>query len=128
MPDTDVTELLSDPDFVEPLNVSQAAETVGTNGRVTITLTPVSPVPYAVIQPEKGQHFVRTPDMQYLPRSIKIWTTYPLTGPAPGRQPDRIVWAGDTFVPTMVRNWMHFGQGYVYAEADSIDATDQTPQ
>lgn len=130
MPLIDVTDILSDPDFSEALTIVRRAYTIGDNGRQTITPTTVTPKPAGVVVP-KNLDIFKTPDYQTLPRLITIYSPFMIQGPAKSGQknylPDYIIWGGDTFIVTAVEVWSHFGQGWVKAEAASIDSVDMSP-
>lgn len=131
MPLLDVSEVLSDPLFTEPMNVYRRTETVGSNGRTVITRTRVRPVPTGVIMPKDsvigGNAIQRNPDEQHRGSALLIYTQFRLRGPSPGFQPDVVVWNGDDYVVTLVNDYSHYGAGYIQVELSSMTSVDNPP-
>jgi hypothetical protein len=125
MPLIDTSELLTDPDFVETVQVIRRAETISDQGRVSTQNVSYDVI--ASVQPQTDQPMIRGPDQQNLPQLIQVISQWRLRGIAPGYQPDLVVWNGTTFVVNKVFNWSHFGLGFVMAECSSMDHLDQPP-
>lgn len=131
MPDLDVTDILSDPDFCETLTIKRRAQTVGTNGRASTTTTTISPPPVGVVQPVSDQPLVRGPDQQNLPRLLEVHTPFRLRSASRSGgvtyQPDILVWNGDDYIVNKVQDWSRYGAGWVQADCSSIASTDAAP-
>lgn len=124
MADLDFSDLLVDPDLSDNFNVLRRAETVGTNGRTTVTETTYSGV-VGVLTPSSPQDLKIVPEDQLMERHLTITTKFRLQGPSPGVLPDYVQWGGDTFVVIEIEPYTHFGGGFVKAVCGSIDTVDQ---
>lgn len=131
MPLIDVSDLLLDPDFAQALTIQRRVEVVGTNGRTTITPTTISPAPFGVILPVDtaigGNALERGSDQQHRGAALEVITKFRLQGPAPGFQPDVIVYDGNSYVVTIVNTLTRYGAGFMRAECSSMDSVDNTP-
>jgi len=112
MPDLDVTELLGDPDFCESVVVTRRAETVGANGRSSVSSS--TQTVQAVVAPGVSRTF-RLPEGQGAEGTVTVHTTFRLTGPANGYQPDLVQWRGSQYTVMEVNDYSHFGAGFVEA-------------
>lgn len=132
MPALDVSELLLDPDFAEPLTIQRRVDNVRPNGRNAIAWNTVFPAPYGVVLPKDtalaGNELERAPDGQYRGAALTVHTKFRLRGPSPGYQPDVMVWEGDPYVCTLVNNYSHYGAGFVQAEFTSMPTIDHPPR
>jgi hypothetical protein len=126
MPLIDVDDILTDPDFVEPITVLRRAQQISNTGRVS-TLNQTFAGILACVQPQSDQPMIRGPEQQSLPGLISVHTLFRIRGIAPGYQPDIVIWNGTQFVVNKVYNWSQYGRGYVMAECSSMDSTDQPP-
>lgn len=126
MPLIDVAELLTDPDFVEPITVIRRQQLISEQGRVSTVNQSYDGV-LASVQPQSDAPMIRGPEQQNLPGLISVHTQFRIRGISPNYQPDLVVWNGTTFVVNKVFNWSHYGLGYVRAECSSMDSTDQPP-
>lgn len=107
----DVTDLLADPDFVEPapLTVRRSAVSVNEHGRKVAT--PSVSLFTAVVTQNGGADLVRGPDGSMISGDIVIHTTFRLT------EEDDVIWKGTTYTVKNVRDWSSFGRGFVCAIA-----------
>jgi hypothetical protein len=100
-----VVELLSDPDFVEPVVVVRNTETVGPDGMVSYT--PQSFTILASIQ-SNTDTLVMEPDFARTSGSYEIITTFPLATASNLDKADTVLWRGCEYVVTAVGrfgNW-----------------------
>lgn len=123
MPDIDVNEVLTDPDFASTFSVRRQAESIGLNGRVVITPTTINDLSGTIV-PEEPSDQQRTDDRQTTSRVIKIFTAFRLRALATSKQPDVVIWQGVEYTVKKLKNFTQFGQGYVEADAESMNATD----
>lgn len=132
MPDLDVSELLSDPDFAEFLTVERRTEMVGANGRARKVPTIITPKPVGVVLPVDtaigGNAMERNPDEQHRGAALEIHTRFRLRGPAPGGEPDVIIRDGNRFVVTIVNDYSRFGRGFMKIECSSMESIDEEPE
>lgn len=125
MPDLDVSDLLLDPDFCEPLSIYRRPVTM-VKGRQQIASQLVQPFPVGVVFSISGE-LMRATDQQNLPTTIVVHTPFRLRGPAKGFQADIVNWNGDNFVVRAVDNYSHYGAGFVAAICSSEDMIDNAP-
>jgi hypothetical protein len=69
----------------------------------------------------------RVPDYQYMNKAITIYTQCALQGPAPGYQPDEILWHGSQFIVRALDDYSGYGNGWLMVIALSIDHVDPAP-
>lgn len=133
MPAIDVSDVLLDPDFCEPLTIIRRAQTVSNKGRSTSTEVTIDPAPVGVVLPQADQPLVRGPDQANLPRLIQVHTPFRLRSaskdPDTGDvyQPDIIIWQGDRFVVNKVQSFSAYGAGFIQADCSSQDQTEAAP-
>lgn len=132
MPTIDVSEVLSDPDFCEELIILRRTSVENIHGRAVITPTEISPRPLGIVITKDtaigGNVIERTPEAQYRGAALDVYTTFRLRGPAPGYQPDVVMWNGDPYVVTLINDFSNFGRGYIHADCTSLTSIDQAPQ
>lgn len=126
MPNIDVTELLSDPDFCTTLQLGVRAQSIGSNGRASSdsVWTEIT----AVVQPARGRDLVRTNGSSRGSGTIIVFSTMPLTvaagpGGADGTlAADWLQYREQTYTVTSVEDWLEYGFGFVkaIAEQDSL--------
>lgn len=139
-PTIDVSELLSDPLFVETeITVLRRRQTL-TKGRTTPVVVQVINHIAASVQPKDtaigGNVVERAPDEQYRGSNLNIYTGFRLrsvskqaTGDVSDGDylPDVVIWNGDQFLVTLTNDWTHYGAGYVHAELASTESVDYAP-
>jgi len=131
MPWLDVTDVLLDPMIAgETIAITRRQETIGSNGRSSVTTTNLTAV--ASVVPTGSNSLVRAEAYQSKGKSIKVITSTRLYGPehdpsGNNYQPDVITWKGDSFVVKMVNDYTKYGAGLCEAECASIDTVDQAP-
>lgn len=123
MPGLDVSEALTDPFFMDTFTVNRCAETISSKGRSVITRTPILDVG-GVVCVAHGNDLERLPESQRMGRNLSIVTKFPLIGPAPGKQPDEIIWRGGTYLIKSLDPYPQYGAGFVQAIAGSTDVID----
>ena len=135
MPDIDVSDILTDPDFVgcpslnpetDGITVQRRAEVIDEHGRASWQVTTFQEVVASVIS-VADQPVVRGPEQMHLPQLIEVHTQFRIQGPSPGFAPDRIIWNGTTFQCNKVINHSKYGSGFVQADCSSVDFQDQPP-
>lgn len=138
----DVSELLSDPMFVETeMTVLRRRQNL-IKGRTSPEVVQIIEHVAASVQPKDtaigGNVVERGEDVQYRGSNLNIYTTFRLrsvskeVAPTPGDPaivflPDVVVWNGDHFLVTLINDWSHYGAGYMHAELASTDPVDYAP-
>jgi hypothetical protein len=131
----DLSAMLSDSDFCEPLAIYNRAQTIGENGVATSTSTPVSPAPYGSVQSGANPELIRGTDYATAGNLITVYTKQrlraadmatqvsqtstdafgnPLPLPA-GNMADVIVYRGNTYEVMQLQDWTAYGAGFVSA-------------
>jgi hypothetical protein len=138
----DVSELLSDPMFVETEMTVWRRRQVLVKGRTTPEVVQIITNVAASVQPKDtaigGNFTERAPDMEYRGSNLNIYTAFRLRGvtkekaPVEGDPeivflPDVVVWNGDHFLVALTNDWTHYGAGFMHAELASTDPVDYAP-
>lgn len=127
MPDLDVSDVLTDPMFAQQLVVKRRVETVGTNGRGSVSITTVTPAPWGVIIPQSDSPLVRGPDQQHLPALIQVHTEYRLRSLEPDAQPDIVVWRGADYIVNRIYPFTDYGAGFMCADCSMLTHVGDPP-
>jgi hypothetical protein len=101
-----VVELLSDPDFVDPVTVLRQVETVGSDGIVSYATQTINT--FASIQAAGGDSLLVTPDLARTGGSYEVITTFPLATATDTCKADTVLWRGSEFVVTGVARFGNF--------------------
>ena len=116
----DVTDLLSDPDFVmHDLVAISRAQSVNNAGRAENTemRTTFS----GVVFPGAGNMMLRTPDGERVTGDISIVTQHRLTdGIGQGRTADVVEYAGGRYIVKNTFDYSNWGRGFVMAVCDML--------
>jgi hypothetical protein len=130
-PFIDPSIMLSDPQFTDRFAVVQRVQLVDNFGQVSTSNTTTHNV-LGVVTPAKPGDLRRVPEMQRGTRTIVIFTKALLNSAAQSgstqRQPDLLLWSGDTFMVIEVLPWNRFGPGWVRVVATSVDRIDSVVQ
>ena len=121
MPSVDVSDVLFDPDLADIFDVVRQTEVVNDQGRSVVQSTRMCNI-VGVITATAPADLQRRDDGQMMPQKISVVTVFRLRGPAPGFQPDQIVYGGTTFTVTEILPFSRFGKGFVEALATSMNA------
>ena len=121
MPLVDVTELLSDPDFVEDFTVIRSTRTMDQHGRVVDL--PGQYSTYGSIQPTSGSTLMILPEAERVGAFITVVTMFPLIALSDTTAPDRIIWHNKTYQVKLLNDWTDYGQGFVSAVCELIHMT-----
>lgn len=136
MPLIDVSELTSDPLFVEKFDVIRRREVINDKGRVEIVGSLIEGV-LGSVQPKDtaigGNIITQGEDASLRGANFNVYTAFRLrsvskTAPDGTRYlPDVVVWNGDHLLVALINDYSHYGAGYLHAECASIDAVDYAP-
>ena len=116
----DVTDLLSDPDFVMyDLVAVSRAQSVNNTGRTENT--EVRTTFPGVVFPGTGNMMLRTPDGERVTGDISIVTRHHLTdGIGQGRAADVVEYAGGRYIVKNTFDYSNWGRGFVMAVCDML--------
>lgn len=116
MPDIDVSDLITDPDFADEFVVTRQVQTVGANGRTVVTTESIPMV--GVIHTGVQNEFGQTPEYINAQKSITVICLDRIYDPVTGHSPDIITWEEDSYLVKKAYNWSRQGQGFWVAECD----------
>lgn len=119
----DVNDVILDADFADLFVVLRRLDHVTSKGRSDPSTRRYPNTPGVICAASKND-LDRLDDNQRMGRNLSVVTTFPLRGPAPGYQPDEIVWQGDTYVVKALDPYPQYGRGFVQAIVGSIDSVD----
>lgn len=123
MPLLNVSPLLLDPDFADTFDVKRRTETIGSNGRSTVSEQTFSGI-IGVVTANSPSDLDRQEGYQSMTRSISVVSKFRLRGETTNQQPDIVLWRGSNYVVKHVDLYPQFGEGFVQAECSSMDRTD----
>lgn len=107
----DVSELLSDPDFIDPFQVIRRSATVDSKGKNILTESAPIDVEGSV-QAGDGDTLKRLPDGAQLSSTITIYTQTPIYADPVGGYGDIILWKGQRYQVENSMPWDNYGGGY----------------
>lgn len=106
----DVTELLSDPDFVDPIEVITRVPSVNSLGENYLAESVVSSI--GSVQPADFGTVQKLPEEMRVADVSSFWFKGRIIATAPGRYSSILVFRGQRYQVQTVANWSNFGQGY----------------
>ena len=109
----DVSELMYDPDFVDPYVVVRTAQSVDMSGRVSESSTILQTV--GCVQPANNMTNQMFPECARVAGAIEIYTTFMLSGPTEEISADDVCWKGKTYTVVGVMPYGNYGNGYSLA-------------
>lgn len=120
MPDLDVSELLSDPDFCEQVTVTRRTQAEDNNGRASVTNTTLTIT--AVVTAVEGD-LVRQTEADYGTKGIVVHSQTPLRGVTTAGPADIVVWKNNNYIVKRPNDWSHFGAGFTASVCLLMDVT-----
>ncbi|WP_208951192.1 head-tail adaptor [Rahnella sp. ChDrAdgB13] len=126
MPNLDVTEILSDPDFADfSLVVTRNIQTVDRQGFAANT--PTSTTFTGVVTVDRSLEARRMQEGQVVTGAILIVTTERLTQGQTGRDADIVTYQNRDYRVTFVDPYTAFGAGFVQAHCELLPFDGGTP-
>ncbi len=110
MPQLDVTELMTDPDFVdEMIQVSRQSrvDAYGVNH-----LTECKNETVGSVQPADGKLIERLPEAERVHNLMSFWMQGTIVASAPGKYTDILIFQGQRFQVKTVFDWSTWGAGW----------------
>ena len=108
----DVSVVLADPEFTDPITITRVTQTVNSAGLVQSTSATFSAV--AVVYPAEGRILDLLSDAERGLNSLVVVTTFGLIERS-ATQTDEITWAGKQWRVSKLNDWRNFGAGFVEA-------------
>lgn len=106
----DVTELLTDPDFVDPIKVIQRVPIVNSFGENSVSETTISGV--GSVQPASGRDLMRLPEEFRIANLSTFWFKGVIVSSAPGQYASILVFKNQRYQVKHIFDWNNFGQGW----------------
>jgi len=106
----DVSALLLDPDFCDPVTVIRLVESVGDDGLVVMTEQQIDII--ASIQSLTGEELALMPDLARAEGAMEILTTFPLAIATDTTVADTVLWGGKTYTVISIARFGNFGSQY----------------
>lgn len=110
MAQIDVTDLLSDPDFVDAICVIDRVPFINSFGENT--LREASTTSVGSVQPASGRVIQRIPEAMRVANMSSFWFKGVITASSPGKYSSILVFKGQRYQVQTVFDWSNFGQGY----------------
>lgn len=115
----DVTDILSDPDFMDTgLARERMTQTVGADG-MAINAKVVRKFA-GVVTSDSGNVLDRSPDGERIKGNMTIHTRFDLCDGSAGKTADVVQWQGQRYTVSNVNSYSHFGRGFIVASCDLI--------
>ncbi len=111
MADIDVTELMTDPDFVDDITHIGRGAAVNSKGE-SIVSDDCGVQTVGCVQPASGQVLLRIPEALRLMNVKSFWIKGEIVTCEPGQYPDVLVFKGKRYSVQQVFDWSNFGEGY----------------
>lgn len=127
MPFADLSLVLSDPELVDRFIVQRRTDHINDHGR-SVPQVAWQGRRWGIVTPASPDEMLRVPDQEHMRKALSIISRFRFHGPAPGQQPDFVVWHGDTYVVITSDDYSAFGPGFTQALVQRIDATVGPPQ
>jgi hypothetical protein len=110
MAQIDITELLSDPDFVDHISLVSRKPSVNLYGENTLTETKLDTI--GSVQPASGKVLQRLPEALRVANVSSFWFKGPIVASEPGKYTDVLVFKGTRYQVQTVQDWTNWGQGW----------------
>lgn len=106
----DITELLTDPDFVGPIIHIGRKYRVDSYGKNVLNECPVNTV--GSVQPISGREILKIPESMRVVNMMTFFLKGTIVASAPGKYSDILVFEGQRFQVLTVNDWSAWGQGF----------------
>lgn len=110
MASIDITELLTDPDFVDRLTIINRASTVNDLGENVLTETPFQSV--GSVQPADAKTIERLPEALQSGDVRSFWIKGEISSGGKNKYPDIILFHGKRFQVQTAAPWLNWGAGW----------------
>lgn len=106
----DVSELMTDPDFVDQISVIHRAPVVNSLGENSLVETFQDTI--GSVQPASGATLKRLPEGLRTENVNSFWIKGQIISDGKNQYPDLLVFRGHTYEIQLVTDWSNFGAGY----------------
>jgi len=111
MAEIDVSELLTDPDFVDDLSVIRRTAAVNSRGENVVS-EPTTIATVGSVQPAPTKQIQRLPESLRVSDVRAFFINLPLIQDGDSAYPDIIVYGGKRFQVISAAPWLNFGEGW----------------
>jgi len=111
MAEIDVSELLTDPDFVDDLQVIRRSATVNSRGENVVT-EPTTISTVGSVQPAPAKAVQRLPEALRVSDVRAFFINLPIIQDGDSSYPDIIVYGGKRYQVITAAPWLNFGEGW----------------
>ena len=111
----DVTDLLTDPDFIDAMSIISRVAVINTYGENSVTESTVNT--FGSIQPISGKDLLRLPESLREKNVSTFWVKGQIKGTACDAYPDILVFKCKRYQVQQIMDWMNFGQGWTQGVA-----------
>ncbi len=106
----DVTELLTDPDFVGPIQLIDRRPRVNSRGENLLEEKTIRSI--GSVQPASGKALQRLPEALRLANVSSFWFKGAIVASAPGKYSSILVFGGQRYQVQSVLDWTNWGAGW----------------
>lgn len=110
MAEIDVSELMSDPDFVDPIQVITRVPSINFLGENVLKESVLNT--FGSVQPASGKTISRLPEALRVSNVSSFWFKGEIIASAPGKYTSILVFRGKRYQVQIVFDWTNFGEGY----------------
>ncbi len=110
MAQIDVSDLLADPDFVDPMNIIHRKSTVNEYGENVLCESGLST--WGSIQPASGKTLQRIPEAFRVASVMSFWVRGQIVSDAKCQYPDILVFNGQRYQVQVIFDWTNWGSGW----------------
>lgn len=110
MAQLDVTELMTDPDFVDVM--FQVSRKSATNSYGEIIITECRNKTVGSVQPADGKTVERLPEAERISNLMSFWINGTIVAAEPGKYTDILIFKGQRFQVKNVFDWTTWGRGW----------------
>ncbi len=106
----DVSEIVSDPDFVDSIELITRVPSVNSLGENVLTSTTLCSV--GSVQPASGRAIFRLPEAMRVANVSSFWFKGKIIASEPGKYSSIIVFKGQRYQVQTVMDWSNWGAGW----------------
>lgn len=106
----DVTELLTDPDFVGPIQLVSRVPSINSRGENILSESSLCTV--GSVQPASGRAIARLPEALRVANVSSFWFKGKIVASAPGKYSSILVFEGQRYQVQTVLDWTNWGAGW----------------
>lgn len=110
MAEIDVSDILTDPDFTDPVTLIDRVSRPNDRGENTIF--EVKHETIGSVQPASGRALIRVPEDMRVENMSSFWIKGIIVATAPGKYSSILVFQGRRYEVQHVFDWSNFGEGF----------------